>query len=165
MISYRLTDEDILPGNNLWWRYRNRPSIFVLAYVLIGIGMGVYSHYIDRNPLLTSVATAVVTPIFCVLALRYILPRLSRRQTLQYFQQASSSGQATSVEWDDTHIAFRQPDAFQRLPWRDIKAWRENDDMIVLMRIGPMFNPIPKRALDAQQLESLRACMARAGIS
>ncbi|MGA1804996.1 MULTISPECIES: YcxB family protein [Rhizobium] len=165
MVTYRLTDEDIISGNRLWWRYRIKPYAYIAAFLLIWIGMCLFSGLTGRETLVVAIVTNFFVSLCAILGMHYVLPRISTWQSLRYFRQASNSALDTSADWDKMHIAFSQTDAFQKLPWRDIKGWRENDDVIVLMRIGPMFNPIPKRAMNAQQLENLRSCMTEAGIS
>ncbi|WP_442881801.1 YcxB family protein [Devosia sp.] len=72
--------------------------------------------------------------------------------------------QEVEVSWTDTHLSLTQPNAHQTRTWSDIKSWAEDDGVIVLFEAGPIFVPIPKRALTTVLLSEMRDSLSQAGV-
>lgn len=63
MITYQLTDEDIVSGNRLWWRYRVKPYAFIGALLLLWFGLCVFSGLTGRETLVVAIVINFFTSL------------------------------------------------------------------------------------------------------
>lgn len=164
MISYQLTDDDLISAHDLWWRHQQKPFGLACFFLVIAVAATTLLVKMSQKPLLEAVIVGAIIGISGLGGLLYFGIKRSRRITLDNFRALSSAREETTVEWDATHIAFRQNESYQKSPWSDVRAWRESDDVIVLMRVANLFSPIPKRAFDSQALSAFRETITNAGI-
>lgn len=164
MIRYSLTEADIIAGNDMWRRHQLKPHKVIIFIVIASIILGIYFRALLEQPIWLAAIAGISTTLVIILALTLTTKRMSRKKTLQYFREAANARQEITSDWDETDIWLKQQDGYVKMPWTDIKAWGEDETVLALLRNGPIFYAIPKRALDAQALDSLRASLAKAGV-
>ncbi|ASR42271.1 hypothetical protein BEN78_01465 [Xanthomonas citri pv. mangiferaeindicae] len=64
------------------------------------------------------------------------------------------------AHWDEAGYRARQGGVESRVAWGSYVAWQESPDLFVLFLTDNNFQLIPKRALDAAQVEDLRMRLA-----
>lgn len=163
-ITFKLTEADIAAGNELWRRNRVKPwALLILFAVSCGLMTSILMiAEVPFGPL--SILLIVVGAVVFLGATYVLSKRSSRRTALRYFRQSRAIQQEVALSWTDTNLALKQPDGQQDRPWSDSKFWAEDDTVLVLLSVGPMFTAIPKRVLTPDQLDDIRACLARAGV-
>lgn len=88
----------------------------------------------------------------------WLLPRQARR----HFRQTSLLSEAMTLSWDEDGFSLAGDRASSRLAWRDLYAWDENDDIVLLMQSEMLYNLVPKSALTNEQTEDLKKCLKTA---
>jgi hypothetical protein len=162
-IRYRVTEPDIVAGNNLWRRHQIKAWRLILTVVLICIiGLAVLTAMaaLDWD---TAVAMAAAILVGTAAALM-VGKRRSQRTALRYFRQSRAMQEEIAISWSKTHLSLRQNDSYQNSPWTDFRAWAEDDVVIVLFSVGPIFVPIPKRVLTGDQAADIIACLGAAEV-
>ena len=97
---------------------------------------------------------------FPLAMIRVRVPALARR----LHRQRANSHSPISVNWSDAGFAAKTPTASSLTPWAHYFRWREDSHVILLYLTEVLFQFIPKRVLSAEQLASLRASAATAGV-
>ncbi|QIG52819.1 YcxB family protein [Altererythrobacter sp. BO-6] len=94
------------------------------------------------------------------IAYYWALPRQVRRS----FRQTAMLQEPMTIEWDEAGYALSSASGNARLNWDELYAWAEQDDIVLLMQSEMLYNLVPKAALSADQLGSLRSCLAHSGL-
>jgi len=164
LIRYSLTEADIIAGNDMWRRHQLKPSKLIIFILIASTISGIYFGALLEQPVWLAAISGLTSILAIVVVVMLTTRRISRTKTLQYFREAANARQEVTADWDETHIRLKQEDGYVKMPWTDIKAWAEDETVLTLLRSSPIFYAIPKRALDAQALESLRTCLTKAGV-
>ncbi|TCR06680.1 YcxB family protein [Neorhizobium sp. JUb45] len=161
---YSLTEQDVVAGNDMWRRHQMNiwPLVAVMAFSWLLI-----SAYFAR----TFAGFALAAVSFGVLTINLALAavalwhgkRKSRLMAASTFRAASDQGREVKVTWNADGIEFSQRKANRKQAWREISHWAESDETFVMLGRGGMFNPIPKRAFSAADLEQIRDHLTRTG--
>ncbi|MGE7367937.1 YcxB family protein [Neorhizobium sp. NPDC001467] len=163
-IRYSLTEEDVLAGNDMWRRHQM--NVWPLVAVM-GFSWLLISAYFVRTvtgPALAAVSAGVLAVNLALAAAAlWHGKRKSRLTAASRFRAAPDRGRTTEVTWNADGIEFAQSKARRRQNWREIARWAESDDMFVMFGKDGMFNPIPKRAVSAEDLLDIKSHLARAG--
>lgn len=166
MITYRLSEADIVAGNELWRRAQIKAWATIALFLTIWTGFGSYLHFGGGHSILYAVIVAGLVAVSGVAGLAWISRTSSRRQALHFFRSAppTSRGDVT-LDWTDSHVTFRQENSHQTLPWNEFRKWDEDDDVLVLLTSGPIFHPLPKQALTPALVEEVRNRLKAAGVA
>jgi hypothetical protein len=165
LITYRLTEADIVAGNTLWRKYHSNDV--AIAVVLLAV-WAIISVCLGKFLLWSTVEAAVGGLIIGASVLSGILlvgHYASRRTALHYFRTGPESGRGEiSVEWSADHVTFRQGESTNKLKWSDFRNWSEDKTLLVLLGTGPIFYAMPKRAFTAEELRDFHSHRQTAGV-
>jgi len=166
LITYRLTEADIVAGNELWRRSHIRAWAIIGLFLIIWAGFGCYLHAGGGRSIPYSMIVAGLVAAGGMAGLAWISRTSSRRQALHFFRSAppTTRGDVT-LDWTDSHVTFRQESSHQTLPWHEFRKWDEDDHVLVLLTSGPIFHPLPKQALTPVHVEEVRNRLAAAGVA
>lgn len=156
MITYTLTEADILAGNRLWRRRRTRPVAIVALFCLVWAAMAVYGVIVSHDPLIPAVVIGLLTAVVAIPCLLLIRSRTASKRVLRAFRSSADGLKPTEAAWNDRCISFRRQDKSAEHPWADFIAYAESKSVIALFRTGAIVHPLPKRAFTDEQLQSLR---------
>lgn len=163
-VRYSLTEQDVVSGNDLWRRQQMNiwPLVAVLTFSWLMI-----SAYLART--LTGIAFGLAIGLLAVVLLLLAAvtlwhgKRKSRRLAVSVFRMQKDSGRAMKMAWNADEIEFNQRKASRKQAWKEITGWAQDDTTLVLLGKGRTFNPIPVRALSADDLAQIKAHLALAG--
>lgn len=165
MITYRLTEMDVIAGNELWRRAQIKASAFTGLFLAIWAGFGYFLHYQGRS-FFYAVVVAALVAVAGMAGLAWVSRTSSRRQALHFFHSAPPSARGeVELDWTDSHITFRQENSHQTLAWNEFRKWAEDDQVLVLLTSGPIFHPLPKRVLTPALVEQVRNRLETAGVA
>lgn len=161
---YTLTEQDVIAGNDMWRRHQMNiwPLTAVMAFSWLLI-----SAYFART--FSGLALASISAgIFAVnLALAALAlwhgKRKSRLVAAATFSAAPDKGREVKVTWNADGIEFSQRKASRRQSWREISSFAESEETFVMLGRKGMFNPIPKRAFSADDLQQIKDHLGKAG--
>lgn len=166
MVTYRLTEAELVAGNVLWRKYNIGDGRIVIGFVFIWlIALGYFQAILEFS-VPSAVAAGFVVSFCAMFGVMWASSAASRRNTLHYFRTGpSASRDEVRLDWSRDTITFQQENGYQKLTWTDFKHWNEDETVFVFLRTGPIFYPVPKRDLSPQQLDDLRARLEQAGVS
>lgn len=161
---YSLTEQDVVSGNDLW--RRQQTNIWPLATVL-SFSWLLISTYMARTLTGIPLVLTVLFILVLVLALGAVTlwhgKRQSRRKAATVFRNAAGASREVRISWDAEKIEFHQKKAYRTQKWSEISRWAESEATFVLLGTDGTFNPIPKRALTADDLRELKSHLLTAG--
>ncbi|MBP1852603.1 YcxB family protein [Rhizobium halophytocola] len=163
-MRYRLTEDDILAGQDLWRRQRTTPVAVAMAFVFCA---GLCAVYLLLLFELSFVSTAIASPLFAALVLFAVARagrRLGRRKSVQYFRETPASHEETELTFDAAEISLTRDRGHGRHAWTDFKSWSEDATVFVLFPAGPQFFAFPKRAFSPADERAFRRCLNQSGL-
>jgi hypothetical protein len=133
-------------------------TVFLGAMVMGG------NDWASGNRLLISlgVVGAAAVPVALVLGVMFVLGPRSARKVFR--EQASLHGPVT-YSWDNEGLQFNSEFGENRIEWNMFHHWVE-DDTVMLFFEGPrLYRMVPKRVLDAGQVEEIRTCLRESNVA
>jgi hypothetical protein len=159
-VSYTIVWEDVLAANRLRLRPTRRRRLVWAAVALIGVGeiaLGLSDPNGWNVPLIgLGLFSCLAYAMWWLLLDRWLLPRLSRR----YYRQAAVLHEPIIVTWSAEGLATRSPMVTTSLPWAAYIGRSEDEATLLFFQTDMLYQFIPKRVLDAGQLQRLRAAAA-----
>ena len=138
------------------WRTAVWGGLALLALVGLVIALG------EGWPAVAAVLVGGVVGGFSVPAmmLRWRVPAVARR----VFRQQQQLNEKTDLAWNADGLRVRTPNLDGRTPWAHFRRWREDGRVVLLYHSDALFQFIPKRVLNPEQLADLRAYAAAGGV-
>lgn len=146
---------DLLAANRLIYRPNARRRL--LYYTLIVIGLFDIAIALTGSPdgrmlpLSVGALLILVGPVWQLSLQVWLLPRYTRR----HYGQAAILREAFTVLWSEAGLASRTSLTTGLTPWGNYIAHRQDDTTLLFLQTDAMFQFIPKRVLDAAQLDRL----------
>lgn len=166
MITYRLTDADIVAGNTLWRKYHVKDATIIVAFLAVGAIIAFYLHGILERSVVEAAIGGLILSACIVFGVLWLGQNASRRKTLYYFRTGPEAAHGElSVEWGPDHVTFRQAENINKLRWSDFQRWSDDETILVLLGTGPIFYAMPKRAFSVEQLHDFHSHLETAGLA
>ncbi|ODT51202.1 YcxB family protein [Devosia sp. 63-57] len=169
-VRFALTEQDMADAARLYGvdaiRSPRRRIGLVITFVLVVVLMAMVldiafpldpERLASRWPALLGLS---LLPFAVVLALGVVLNPLLARRT--YRQQRSLQGEL-GLSWSRDQLAFDSEYGQFAMPWSHFKRWTEDKRVFLLFESERLYRIIPKRALDADQQDRFRDCLAAIG--
>jgi hypothetical protein len=159
-VSYAVVWEDVLAANRLRLRPTRRRRFAWAVVTLFGAGEIALSLSDPDGlnvPLIgLGLFSLLAYAAWWLVVDRWLLPRLSRR----YYNQAAVLHEPIIVAWSVDGLSTRSPMVTTSLPWSAYIGRREDDATLLLFQTDMLYQFIPKRVLDEDQVQDLRSVAA-----
>lgn len=163
-LTYTATAEDLTHAYQRYNRTLLRSGRTLLALVVTLALVAIALRFaMPKEPLAAACIFAVAAAgglIGPLVMIRWRVPVLARR----IYAQQRDLHEALTVQADPEVLATQSEVGESRTPWSHYIRWVEDDEIILLYRSDALFQFIPKRVLDAAQVEALRTFAAAAGV-
>jgi hypothetical protein len=150
---------------------RRQPATSIMltmtALVAIAIVVLLVSYPEDRSelfatsPLIDGLFGAVVLAAALLAGLLLAVPRLRRRAARNTLRDFPGLADPIHYAFDADGFAARSTYSQARYPWEQLWDWRETERIVLILPTPRNFHVVPKRALEPEALERLRAHLAR----
>ena len=143
-LQFQLTEPEFVQAQ---WSHAHasgamRRATVVLGTAVVGILIGTPVLW-QRGQLPTVHALYYLAlPLALVVALRFYLPRIARQAWAGDVNQQGFM----VVDCDPDGLVIRSAVAVTRVPYREIRDWMEDEQLVLLVRNRFAFHAIPKRA-------------------
>lgn len=151
-IEYTLEAEDIASARLLALGVRPRVEFSLFAAALVGLSaLSLSSLSFGSLPLLIGLTA-------CLGAFRLTQINKVRQAAAAAFKRNATLRRATIALWDDEGVSIQPADAIvERIAWRELAAFKENDRIVLFQHKSRAIHAIPKRAFaDKAVLAALR---------
>ena len=157
---FQITVDDLINTRRLHYRAylkskRSKRAFILGTLFMLAMGLiTIWPFGLKNGLIITVLALAYwVVAYSLMLAIQYWrLPAQSRR----HFEQHKALHAPHSITWSDSDIVFTSAGSTTRLAWTDFVDVLEDEQYIMLRQTEILFNPVPKRALTAEQITDLR---------
>lgn len=158
--SYRPEATDYVSASRAaWWRSVKqrrfwRRNAITFAVIAILAAAAAWGFQFDDKLMFVGcvVAGGVVGAVACVAIGFVLLPRRARRL---FRQQKTLQGEFV-LDWSPQGARFVSSKGTSDLLWSDYIDWAENDGVFILTINDGLYHFVPKRVLDAAQIDDLR---------
>jgi hypothetical protein len=167
--TFHLTEDDLVAAGRLYSRIRlGRPRTIVAFLCLWFFSLMLFTFLvtgrsspaaISENPgLIFALSILPFVLVFSWTA--WIIPVMARRN---FRQQRSLQGEF-GYAWTGETLTVKTEYASFDMPWSHFLRWIEDDKTFLLFESDRLYRVIPKRALTADQQQSLRHHLAGIGV-
>ena len=159
VVEYTLQPEDVAAARLLAIGIRPRLEFGLFVAALAALLIGSVSPWsYPSMPLLVGLTASLG-------GFRLMQIGRVRQAAAAAFQRNPTLRRPTVASWDDQGITIHPAAAHaERILWRDLKALRENERIVLLSQGTAIFHAIPKRAFnDKAALQALRRLARAAG--
>lgn len=155
---YTISEDDAAAALKYALRHRllSGPSKWLVILIVVLAVLMVALDALDGSINLAATGIAVLGLPLIFLVIRFMAPRIARRQ---YRQSAGLRGEIT-MHFDGESIRFEMKNASARLPFADLFGFQRVDDLLLLYQNEAYYNLVPQRALGedwAQLLDAVKA--------
>jgi len=167
-IDFEISADDYVAANRLHarliyfsWRGLRALVIVWLLYTLVAVAIGGQWTLAGILPILAG--TAIGTPIIA-LAILGINALLLARRTRRLFDQQRSLHGKMMAKWNEAGLQLTSPNGSGIHEWSDFIKWAESKTILLFYQNDMLFNLVPQRALDAEQLEDIKTALRAQGV-
>lgn len=153
-IEYTLDAEDVASARLLAIGVRPRLEFTLFAAALLAlVGVSLSSLSLGATPLPVLIGLTA-----CLAAFRVTQISKVRQAALVAFKRNDTLRQPTAAIWDDDGVTIQPLAAMvERIPWTALKAFKENERIVLFQQKSDVIHAIPKRAFpDKASLAALR---------
>ena len=162
-----LTLDDYAAAQRLFCRTRRWPQVLraalvvaIAAFLAWLVPDFIADGFTGDDLLLLFLAAYICFLLWMFYAERWGRP-LGTRKTFR--QQKALQSQLT-MGWSIDGYTIESERGRWVSPWSDYLAWAEDKDVLIALQTARMFNLIPKRALEAGDLDEIRSHLQTAGV-
>ncbi|WFR94195.1 YcxB family protein [Rhizobium tumorigenes] len=164
--AYTLTAAEFAMGNELMQRSNFQVAGVIVPSIVLGCAVSLFLP--GDPPGRLDMAIRVVTmslAIFCgLLAITKLKRFRNRRRAVTNYRLSPFYHERCVFEWNDEGVRVETDSGYQLYRWKYIRAWCE-DDRIMVLFFGPhIYIYLPKRALTPQMTEGLKNRLDQAGL-
>lgn len=164
LIRYNLSDKDILSAHRLWRRTKWGNRVYLISCLILIVLISAYAElmYDDLNmQMLMRIVRVPLSIALLSLAAGFIASRAALRNFKARFQ----ANKPIELSWNNDTITFEQGVSLWRVPLQDFGSWAMNDSILLILRRGAIWDPIPLRALTHDRQADLLDTFTKAGIT
>ena len=128
--------------------------------LLVGFAILTVFHLFTAN---VCAALSDLPPLTMLAILRLSRPLLRRWRVRRLRKNLPSYTEPRVLSWDSERMTFSTPTSVSSYSWRDLTKWTETKNLLIAIQGGILYIPIPKRALNEEQLGALKAELSKHG--
>jgi hypothetical protein len=168
-ITVTLEEEDFLEVLRPQGRPRRLSFLLLLLALMIALLIAVLLYRypearlaLAQSPLIMGLVGAVMLAASLVILLLAAAPALRRRAARSTLNDHPGMGDPIHYRFDADLFDVRSKYAQAAYPWAQLWDWRETDRVLVILPTPRNYYVLPKRDIDPDALERLRAYLGKA---